>query len=46
MTDFRGHRALTILQNPRDAARSQHWMLVEAVAYTRLALRLPSDLAF
>lgn len=38
-------RALVIYKNPRDAARSQNWMLVVMVAYTSLALWLLSDLA-
>lgn len=38
-------RALVIYRDPRDAARSQYWMLVVMVAYTSLALWLLSDLA-
>lgn len=38
-------RALVIYKEPRDAARSQNWMLVVMVAYTSLALWLLSDLA-
>ncbi|MGH2959946.1 MAG: fenitrothion hydrolase [Solirubrobacterales bacterium] len=38
-------RALVMYKEPRDAARSQYWMLVVMVAYTSLALWLLSDLA-
>lgn len=38
-------RALVIYREPREAARSQYWMLMVMVVYTSLALWLLSDLA-